>query len=69
MLVTGDGKNIFKARISAPNARTRVEVVSLKGKPLVERTYSLSPDGRTMITTIRDPAAGSVYRTTSHRQG
>jgi hypothetical protein len=66
--VTGDGKGIFKARVSAPDSRTRIEVVSLNGKPLVERTYALSVDGRSMLTTVRDPADGSVYRTTSHRR-
>ena len=66
--VTGDGKNIFKASVRAPDARTRVETVMLKGKPLVERTYSLSADGKSLVTTVRDPADGSVFRTTSHRR-
>ena len=66
--VTQDGKNIFEAKVAAPDDHTRIEVVSLNGKPLVERTYSLSADGRSMVTTVRDPADGSIYRTTSHRK-
>ena len=66
--VTGDGKNIFKATVRAPGARTRVETVMLNGKPLVERTYNLSPDGKSLVTIVRDPADGSVFKTTSHRR-
>lgn len=66
--IQDDGKNIFKATVAAPDDRTRIEVVSLNGKPLVERTYSLSADGRSMVTTVRDPADGSVFRTTSRRK-
>lgn len=66
--VTGDGKNIFKASVRAPDARTRIETVSLNGKILVERTYHLSPDGKSMLTTVRDPKDGSVYTITSRRK-
>jgi hypothetical protein len=66
--VTGDGKDIYKAMVRAPDARTRIETISLNGKPLVERTYSLSADGKSLVTTVRDPGDGSVFRTTSHLQ-
>lgn len=66
--VTGDGKNIFKATVRASDPRTRVETILLKGTPLVEKTYHLSTDGRSMVTTVRDPKTGSVFRTTSHRE-
>jgi hypothetical protein len=66
--VTGDGKDIFNATVRAPDARTRIETVLLNGKPLVERTYSLSPDGKSLVTIVRDPKNGSVFRTTSHRR-
>jgi hypothetical protein len=65
--VMGDGKNIFMAAVRAPDARTRIETISLKGKPLVERTYHLLADGKSMLTTVRDPQDGSVYKITSHR--
>ena len=66
--VAGDGKNMFKAKVRAPNARTRVETISLDGKPLVERTYSLATDGESLVTMVRNPADGSVFRTTSRRK-
>jgi hypothetical protein len=66
--VTGDGKNIFRAVVRAPDARTRIETISLDGKPLVERTYRLSADGESMVTTVRDPEDGSTFTTTSHRR-
>jgi hypothetical protein len=65
--VTGDGKNIFMATVRAPDARTRVETISLKGAPLVERTYRLLPDDKSMLTIVRDPKEGSIYKITSHR--
>lgn len=67
-LVTGDHKDIYKASVTAPDARTRVEVVSLNGKAIVERTYRISADGRSLITTVRDHADNSIYRSTSHRK-
>jgi hypothetical protein len=66
--VTGDGKGIFKAAVAAPNTNTRVETISLNGKLLVERTYSLSTDGKSLVTTVRNPQDGSSFTTTSHRQ-
>ena len=66
--VTGDGKNIYEAVVRAPDARTRVETILLMGKPLVERTYRLSRNGKSMMTTVRDPAGGSVFSTISHRK-
>lgn len=66
--VTGDGKNIFKAAVRAPDARTRIETISLNGKPLVERTYRISTDGKSLVTIVRDPSDGSVFTTTSHRR-
>jgi hypothetical protein len=66
--VTGDGKNIYKALVRAPDARTRVETLLLNGKPVVERTYRLSADGTFMVTTVRDPKDGSEYSATSHRK-
>jgi hypothetical protein len=65
--VTGDGKNIFRAAVRAPDARTRVETISLNGTPLVERTYALSADGKSLATTVRDPKDGSVFSAISHR--
>jgi hypothetical protein len=65
--VTGDGKNIFKAVVRAPDARSRIETISLNGKALVERTYTLSADGKALATKVRDPEDGSVFMTISHR--
>jgi hypothetical protein len=66
--VTGDGKDIYKATVRAPDAHTRIETILLNGKPLVERTYKLSADGETMTTTARNPEDGSAYIATSHRE-
>lgn len=66
--VRGDGKDIYQAMVRAPNERTRVETILLNGKPVVERTYMLSADGKTMVTTVRDPEDGSVFSTTSRRR-
>jgi hypothetical protein len=66
--VTGDGKNVYKAAVTAPDARTRIETISLNGKPLVERTYSLSADGKSLTTTSRDPADGATFIATSHKR-
>jgi len=66
--VTGDGKNIFAAVVRAPDALTRVETISLNGKPLAERTYKLSADGKSMETVVRDPKDGSIFRTMSRRK-
>jgi hypothetical protein len=66
--VTGDGKGIFKAAVRAPDVRTRIETISLRGKPLVERTYRLSADGKSLATITRDPADGSTFSTISHRR-
>lgn len=66
--VTGDGKDIYEATVRAPDSRTRIETILLHGKPLVERTYKLSADGKSMVTTVRNPEDGSVFSTTSHRK-
>jgi hypothetical protein len=66
--VTGDGKNIFTATVRAKDPHTRVETILLKGTPLVERTYRVSADGKSMTTTVRDPKDGSVFTITSHRR-
>jgi hypothetical protein len=66
--VSGDGRNIFKATVRAPDRRSRVETILLKGKPIVERTYALSADGGSMTTTVRDPGGGQPYTTISHRK-
>jgi hypothetical protein len=66
--ITGDGRNLYKAAVRAPNARTRVETILLGDKPLVERTYTVSADGKSMVTTVRDPSGGSVFSTTAHRK-
>jgi hypothetical protein len=66
--VAGDGKDIFKAVVRAPDARTRIETIALNGKPLVERTYTVSADGKSLVTIVRDPQDGSVFRTTSYRK-
>lgn len=68
VLVTGDGKDVYKAIVRAPDARTRVETISLDEKPLVERTYRSSADGKPMVTTVRDSQDGSVFSTISHRK-
>ena len=65
--VTGDGKDILKARVSAPDARTRVETLLLNGKTVRTITYRLSADGKSMATTVRDSKDGSLFTTTSHR--
>jgi hypothetical protein len=65
--VTGDGKDILKAQVSAPDVRTRVETLLLNGKAVRTITYRLSADGKSMVTTVRDPKDGSVFTTTSHR--
>jgi hypothetical protein len=66
--VTGDGKDIYEATVRAPDPRARVETILLAGTPVVERTYTLSADGKSMVTAVRDPKDGHVYRTTSHRK-
>ena len=66
--VTGDGKNIYKALIRAPDARTRIETILLNDKAVVVRTYSLSAGGKSMVTTVRQPQDGSTFTTTSHRE-
>jgi hypothetical protein len=66
--ITGDGKDIYKAVVRAPDARTRIETIYLEDKPVVERTYRLSADGQSMETTVRDPEDGSRFSTTSHRK-
>jgi hypothetical protein len=66
--VTGDGKDIYKAVVRAPDAYTRTETILLNGKALVERTYRLSADGESMTTTARDPQDGSAYVATSRRK-
>ena len=68
VLVTGDGQNIYEAQIRAPDARTRVETILLKGKPVVERTYSLSKDGASMVTAVSEPGDSNFFSTTSHRK-
>jgi hypothetical protein len=65
--VTGDGKDIYEALLRAPDARTRIETILLNGKPLVERTYRLSADRKSMVTTVRDPKEAAEFSTTSHR--
>src|SRR5919202_2039935 len=59
--VRGDGKDIYRATVRAPDPRTRVETILLGDKPLVVRTYALSADGKSMVTAARDPEDGSVY--------
>ncbi len=61
-------KGDFTVTVSKPDERTRVETIRLNGKPVVERTFRLSPDGQTMETAARDPASGEVFRITSHRK-
>ena len=57
-LVKNEGKDIDKATVSAPYDRTRIEVVSLNGKPFVKRTFALSADGRPMVTTVLNRLTG-----------
>ncbi len=65
--VTGDGKNIYTVMVRAPDARTRIETILLNNKPLVQVTYTLSSDGKSIVTIVRDPKDGSVFSTTAHR--
>jgi hypothetical protein len=67
-MITGDGRDIYMAQVRAPDARTRVETVLLKGKPVVERTYRLSEDGKSMVTEVREPGDNNVFSTTSRRK-
>lgn len=66
--VSGDGKGIYEALVRAPDARTRIETILLKGKPVAERSYKLSEDGKSLVTTVRDPQDGSSFSTTSHQK-
>jgi hypothetical protein len=66
--ITGDGKDIYKASVRAPDARTRIETILLNEKPLVERTYRLSADGKSMVTTVRNLEDGAVFSTISRRK-
>jgi hypothetical protein len=66
--VVGDGRGIYKAMIKAPDAHTRTESILLNGKVVVERTFTLAPDGGSMETAVRDPSDGQVFRTISHRK-
>lgn len=66
--VTGDSKDIYEAVVRAPDPRTRVETILLDNKPVIERTYSLSNDGKSMVTTVRDPKNGHVFSATSRRK-
>ena len=68
VLVTGDGQDLYEAQVRAPDARTRVETILLKGKPVVQRTYSLSEDGKSMVTAVRETGESNVFSTTSHRK-
>lgn len=62
----GQGK--FQATVRAPDARTRVETILLNGKPVFERTYSLSADGQSLVTRARSLDDNSVFIGTSHRK-
>ncbi len=66
--LTGDGQDIYQATIRAPDARTRVESILRDGKLVIVRTYSLSADGKSMETAVRDPMDGHIFRTTSYRK-
>lgn len=66
--ITGDGKNIYQAAVRGPDPRTRIETVRLNGKPVVERTYALSPDGRAMTITVRSAGGADPFSTTAHRK-
>ena len=67
-MITGDGQNLYMAQVRAPDARTRIETVLLRGKPVVERTYRLSDDGESMVTEVRERGDNNVFSTTSHRK-
>ena len=66
--VTGDGKDFYKAVVRAPDDRTRIETILQNDKPVIERTYRLSANGKSMVTTVRDPKDGHLFRTTSRRK-
>ena len=66
--VTGDGKDFYKAVVRAPDDRTRIETILQNDKPVIERTYRLSANGKSMVTTVRDPKDGYLFRTTSRRK-
>lgn len=68
VLLTGDGQDVYMAQVHAPDARTRVETILLKGKPVVERTYRISEDGQSLLTAVREPGNDNVFSTTSHRK-
>jgi hypothetical protein len=65
--VIGDGGKVIMARIAAPGPRTRVETLLMDGKPVEETTYRLSADGKSLVSSVRNPRDGSVFTTTSHR--
>jgi hypothetical protein len=65
--ITGDGRNIFEATVRAPDARTRVETVLLKGKPVEVTTYRLSADGKSLVTAVGTPKSDSPFTATAHR--
>lgn len=58
----------LSAQVRKPDDRTIVETVLVEGKPTTERTYRLSPDGRSMTTVVRNLANNQVFEITSHRQ-
>lgn len=66
--VIGDAGKTIMARVTAPDPRTRVEMLLIKRKPVQETTYRLSPDGKSLVSSVRNPEDGSIFTTTSHRQ-
>jgi hypothetical protein len=66
--ITGDGKNIYQATVRAPNPRSRIETILLRGKAVLERTYTLSPDSGALTTTVRSPDGGKPFSTVAHRK-
>ncbi|HEY0313235.1 MAG TPA: hypothetical protein VGC56_12150 [Allosphingosinicella sp.] len=66
--VTDDGKNIYQATVRAPNPHTRVEMILLQGKPVVKRTYTLSPDSCALTTIVSSAGGEEPFSTVAHRK-
>jgi hypothetical protein len=63
----GGSENI-RVKVSRPDTRTRVETILKSGKAIVERTYKLSEDGRSMRETVNDISAGEVFKSIAYRK-
>lgn len=57
----------LKVTVSKPDQRTVIETIYGGDKIVLSRTYTVSPDGRSLDTSTKN-AAGEVFRITSHRE-